>query len=279
MYLIFDTETTGLPINKQAPLTDFDNWPRIVQIAWQLHDEYGKLINHENIIVKPDGFTIPYNSEKVHGISTELAIQEGIPLQEALQRFSSDLERTKYIVGHNIVEFDVNIIGSEYLRAGLNNDIEGKEPIDTQLTTIDFCALPGGRGGSFKWPTLLELHEKLFGEGFGDAHDAAYDVAANTRCFFGLIEHEVVKPEEGIDKSEITYEEPELSIANFRKKATETTSTTQTTSYEHRGGDHAVLPPASPFTILRTTGYSRYQGYYQQSQRIQYACRGTYRSG
>ena len=32
MYLIFDTETTGLPKNWKAPLTDFDNWPRMVQL-------------------------------------------------------------------------------------------------------------------------------------------------------------------------------------------------------------------------------------------------------
>ena len=27
MYLIFDTETTGLPKNFKAPITDTDNWP------------------------------------------------------------------------------------------------------------------------------------------------------------------------------------------------------------------------------------------------------------
>ena len=92
MYLIFDTETTGLPGNKQAPLTDFDNWPRVVQIAWQLHDGHGKLLSAENIIVKPDGFTIPFNAEKVHGISTERAQKEGRPLGEVLELFSADFK-------------------------------------------------------------------------------------------------------------------------------------------------------------------------------------------
>ncbi|PJB57251.1 MAG: 3'-5' exonuclease, partial [Bacteroidetes bacterium CG_4_9_14_3_um_filter_41_19] len=36
MFLIFDTETTGLPQRYDAPLTDFDNWPRMIQLAWQL---------------------------------------------------------------------------------------------------------------------------------------------------------------------------------------------------------------------------------------------------
>ena len=65
MYLIFDTETTGLPHNKTAPVEDLDNWPRLVQIAWQLHDHSGKLLSTGNHIVKPEGFTIPFNAEKI----------------------------------------------------------------------------------------------------------------------------------------------------------------------------------------------------------------------
>ncbi len=64
MYLIFDTETTGLPRDYSAPITDFDNWPRLVQLAWQLHDHTGKLMSSGNYIVKPEGFTIPFNSEQ-----------------------------------------------------------------------------------------------------------------------------------------------------------------------------------------------------------------------
>jgi DNA polymerase-3 subunit alpha len=158
MYLIFDTETTGLPKNKQAPLTDFDNWPRIVQIAWQLHDQEGKLISNKNLIVKPDGFTIPFNAEKVHGISTQRALDEGLPLDEVLDQFTVDLEKAELIIGHNIIDFDIKVVGSEYLRAGREDIIGRKEALDTQLASTEYCAIPGGRGGQFKWPTLLELH-------------------------------------------------------------------------------------------------------------------------
>lgn len=33
-YLFIDTETTGLPKEYDAPYTDIDNWPRLVQLAW-----------------------------------------------------------------------------------------------------------------------------------------------------------------------------------------------------------------------------------------------------
>ena len=87
MYLIFDTETTGLPKKWKAPLTDSDNWPRCVQIAWQLHESNGDCVSHENFIVKPDAYDIPYDSEKIHGISTALAEDDGIDLIDVLKSF------------------------------------------------------------------------------------------------------------------------------------------------------------------------------------------------
>ncbi|WP_422356446.1 DNA polymerase III subunit alpha [Roseivirga pacifica] len=223
MYLIFDTETTGLPQNYNAPLTDFENWPRLVQLAWQLHDAKGNLIKNENLIVKPDGFTIPYNSVQIHGISTERALEEGLELNEVLARFKEDIAKADYGIGHNI-EFDYNIVGSEYLRAELTNELEPLEPLDTKLVSTDYCAIPGGRGGQFKWPTLTELHTKLFGVGFDDAHDAAYDVDATAKCFFGLLKESVIPPAEGLTIADITYEAPELDEANFAKTETETAS-------------------------------------------------------
>jgi len=215
MYLIFDTETTGLPKNYDAPYTDLDNWPRLVQIAWQLHDNKGALINASNIIVKPEGFTIPFNAEKVHGISTERAQREGKPLREVLEAFAADVAKAQRIIGHNI-EFDMNIIGAEFIRGAMESEIWDKKLIDTKEVSTNYCAIPGGKGGKYKWPTLTELYKKLFDEGFDDAHDAAYDVAATAKCFFGLLDKKVIKPIDDIPLDEITYEEPVLEVANFK---------------------------------------------------------------
>lgn len=215
MYLIFDTETTGLPQNYNAPLSDSDNWPRCVQIAWQLHASDGSLIENQNHIVKPEGYTIPYNAEKMHGISTERALKEGKDLREVLALFAASLEKTNQVIGHNI-EFDINIMGAEYYRCGLSAEIlTEKSILDTKDASTEYCAIPGGKGGRFKWPTLTELHKKLFGVGFDDAHDAAYDVDATSRCFFGLIQEGVVKSFDGRSAAAIKYEAPKLDIANF----------------------------------------------------------------
>ena len=109
MYLIFDTETTGLPKKWNAPITDTDNWPRCVQLAWQLHDNNGKIISDSSCLIKANDFDIPFESEKIHGISTELSKQIGLELDDVLNSFLNDLNKTKYIIGHNL-KFDLNII-------------------------------------------------------------------------------------------------------------------------------------------------------------------------
>ena len=119
MFLVFDTETTGLPQNYRAPITDFNNWPRMVQIAWQIHDIKGDLVEVKNFIIKPEGFSIPFNSEKIHGISTKMALEKGIPLKDVLVHFQEALSNVEYIIGHNI-SFDNNIVGCEFLRSCLS---------------------------------------------------------------------------------------------------------------------------------------------------------------
>src|SRR5690606_37962995 len=196
MYLIFDTETTGLPKNYNAPVSDTDNWPRCIQIAWQLHDAMGNLVEQQEFMVKPDGFTIPYDSEKVHGISTELAAQEGVALTEVLEKFNIALEKSTFVVGQN-VGFDINIMGAEFYQKSIASNLMELPVLDTCTeTTAQLCQIPGERGGKFKLPTLTELHQFLFGEPFAEAHNASADVEATTRCFLELVRRQVFTSEE-----------------------------------------------------------------------------------
>ncbi|MGB5229025.1 MAG: DNA polymerase III subunit alpha [Eudoraea sp.] len=187
MYLIFDTETTGLPKRWNAPVSDTDNWPRCIQIAWQLHDALGNLLDRQDYLIQPEGFNIPYDAEKIHGISTELAQEKGNPLAEVLEKFNDALTKTKFVVGQN-VGFDINIMGAEFYRADLKT-LLGELPVLDTCTehTATLCKLPGGRGGKFKLPTLTELHQYLFKTPFAEAHNATADVEATTRCFLELV--------------------------------------------------------------------------------------------
>ncbi len=187
MYLIFDTETTGLPKRWDAPYTDTDNWPRVVQIAWQLHDAMGNIVDHQDYLISPDGYDIPYDAERIHGISTALAQKEGLPLREVLEKFSDALEMTNFVVGQNL-KFDLNVTGAEFVRTKIANQLQKLPVLDTCTEhTAQLCQLPGGRYGKFKLPTLSELHEFLFQQSFNEAHNATADVEATTRCFFELV--------------------------------------------------------------------------------------------
>jgi DNA polymerase-3 subunit alpha len=217
MFLIFDTETTGTPKNYNAPLSDFDNWPRMVQLAWQIHDENGELLEVHNHIIKPEGYKIPHAVVKIHGITTERALREGKPLEEVLNVFNKALSRVTVIAGHNI-EFDINITGAEFLRKKIETPLHKITAVDTKELSTNFCKLPGGRGGKYKWPTLGELYRILFNEDFDAAHNASADVQATARCFLELIRLGVIKaehlnmPSDVVEKFKKNHQKPIESI-------------------------------------------------------------------
>lgn len=217
MYLIFDTETTGLPNNFNAPLSDSENWPRMVQIAWQLHDEKGNLIENQDYIIKPEDYDIPFNATRIHGISTQMAHEQGRDLKEVLEEFNEVLKKTKVVAGHNI-DFDYKIAGAEFYRKGLENILEKIPSADTMELGTDFCKLGGGKNGRYKSPKLEELYEKLYGEKFDEAHNAAADVNATAQVFFemmrvGIIPADVLKITE--DKLKIYQENHPNPIKPF----------------------------------------------------------------
>jgi len=189
MYIFFDTETTGLPKNWKAPVEDLNNWPRLVQLAWIIYDDNKTFVSSEEHIVYPSGFQIPEAASNIHGITTHKAILEGKNLDFVLDRFYTDLKNCSHIIAHNL-NYDINIMGAELLRNNKQNILPRKKGICTMLSSVDFCALPGKYG--YKWPSLSELHIKLFNKDFENAHDAMSDISATADCFFALEEKSVI---------------------------------------------------------------------------------------
>lgn len=183
MFLFFDTETTGLPKNWKAPVSDLNNWPRMVQIAWILSDKSGNRIKANDYIIKPNGFVIPKDASNIHRITTERAIKEGYELEEVLNEFNSLVYKAEFIVAHNI-SFDEKIIGAEFIRKQIKTSFSEKKKVCTMQASTNFCKIPGPYG--LKWPKLSELHQKLFGADFEEAHDASADIYATEKCFWEM---------------------------------------------------------------------------------------------
>lgn len=209
--LFFDTETTGLPKDWNAPLEQLDNWPRLVQIAWQVYSSNGDLLEEHEHVIKPIGFTIPSQASAVHKITTETALEIGVDLLTILKVFSSSVKSCGLMVAHNY-SYDYNIMGSELLRNGLENSLHKKEHICTMNASTEFCKIPGSRG--YKWPKLEELYNILFKESF-NAHDALDDVKATARCFWELFNKKLIKIKlKGLDNS-IPLIESEFYCSNL----------------------------------------------------------------
>jgi DNA polymerase-3 subunit epsilon len=186
MILFFDTETTGIgPRGNKFNPANLDEWPRMVQLAYALDDETHTETVSRNWIIKPEGFVIDEWVAEIHGITTERALAEGVPLVEALEDFYQYFLAADLIVAHNY-SFDYGVLGSEMLRGGWQNVLDSKPYCCTMRASTKYCAIPQRNGRGIKWPNLTELHTKLFGCGFKGAHDASNDVAAGLNCYWEL---------------------------------------------------------------------------------------------
>ena len=116
-----------------------------------------------------------------------MANKIGDDLVSVLDKFILDLNKAGFIIGHN-VKFDLNIIGAELLRINSAVNLLEKDILDTCTElTANVCKIPGGRGGKFKFPTLIEIYSFLFNDSFSEAHNASADVEATARVFFELV--------------------------------------------------------------------------------------------
>jgi DNA polymerase-3 subunit epsilon len=190
-YLIFDVETTGLPINKFSTYTDVDNWPHIVQIAWCVYNEIEEPPSSRtceilrDYIIKPNNYIIPIESTNIHKIDTETALLYGCPLSAVLTQFKTDLATVDYLVSHNM-HFDFNVLMAASLRANIDLNASTIKKICTMSVSTPFCKLLPIKYNTYKYPKLSELYVKLFDTIPSGMHNAKNDVIACARCFFAL---------------------------------------------------------------------------------------------
>ena len=203
--LVFDTETSGLPKSKIINQSTQHLWPFIVQFSYVIFDDTSKnIIKIQDKIIKVKTYNvISEESIKFHGITNEISETKGVNLIDVLTEFLSDLNKIDLIVGHNI-EFDISMIKVELLRIvnEYEKDETVKEKLKSQLEliinsdkvyctmqkSIDMCKIEreNSRGKYFKFPSLTELHEKLFNVKPQSLHNSLNDVLITLRCFIKM---------------------------------------------------------------------------------------------
>jgi len=183
MYLFFDTEATGLPC---GPASDYQKWPRLIQLAWLLIDENKEIKSKQSYIIRPEGYKIPKRVIKIHGITMERALEEGVELDLALHRFLGDANFAKVLVAHNVA-YDYGVVRGELLRKKIPDFLKGYSQFCTMTSkpVLDYCK-SFRSNGSRQCPSLSELYFLLFGKKLDNAHDALIDAEACADCFFEL---------------------------------------------------------------------------------------------
>lgn len=188
---------------------DVKNWPRVIQLAWIVADYHGQTIAQNEILIKPESWTIPGDPNNPkdrfwidHGFSTAKSLAEGRELRPVLLEFLADLEKCDYLVSHNMA-FDMNIVGAELIRY----EMKGKKckKICTMESTVNLCKIPfsGQRAyltkseKMYKWPQLKELYAFLFGREMDGGHQAGQDTTALKDVFFELVKRGVFVLEPG----------------------------------------------------------------------------------
>lgn len=189
--LFFDTETTGLPLRNANWETDFEIFPHIVSISWSFMGEM------KDRIIYPDSYEISLESTAIHGITTQQAINEGLPFEEVIADFINDCRSADKLVGFNVY-FDTSTIKANILRSigedwkkGVNSALDKSKRIDLMRKTMKFVGMRKPNG-SFKFPSLSDLYEKLFNEGF-NAHSSKDDVMATEMCYLKCIELGIIE--------------------------------------------------------------------------------------
>lgn len=187
MYLVFDTETTGLPLWKEP--SDHPDQPHVVDIAWTLFAEDGSEIERFDAIINPGPHVvIPDELAALHGITTERARDEGVAPLGVFERFVDVMGRTSLVVGHN-VSFDLRmmrIMGARHTGEKYEND---RPTFCTMRSSTNVCRILKEKPRTdkdWKWPNLTEAVRFFFDEEHGNAHRARPDCDAAGRIFFRL---------------------------------------------------------------------------------------------
>lgn len=182
--LVFDTETTGLPTERNPSIYETQKWPYIIQLSYIIYDT-----NNNNVVVIvndyiniDDNINISEESQKIHNISREM-LKEGIPIKEALYKFNKYASSVDILVGHN-VSFDKRMVIVE----GVRNKIKmiAFNTFCTMKSSTDMCKIEkvNSEGKTyFKYPTLSELYYHLFRKNPTNTHNAIIDVIICLRCY------------------------------------------------------------------------------------------------
>ena len=187
---IFDTETTGLPRKKVSALVQAENWPHIVSISWiVMESDTNEILEKKTYIIKPNGWIIPEDSIKIHGITQDFAEKYGADLVDVM----NEVLQLKFdmMIAHNLV-FDDNVLTNAIKWDAGHSEFPGFSCLKgcTMNLGRSLCKLPQKNTKLLKNPKLSELYEHVFHEKpiISQLHGSAYDTKILCDCILACPE-------------------------------------------------------------------------------------------
>lgn len=174
--VVFDTETTGLPLHPSAPL---DKQPKIIELGAALLDREGKIVETYSQLVHP-GEEVTAEITKITGITNEMLV--GAP------PFKECLEGLRHIFGQAFAVFAHNL---PFDRLMLRNDLKRIDCLDFPWPRGEYCTVGMNRGIWGRNPKLIELYEYATGKPLPQTHRALEDVEALVEAMVAMGLHSV----------------------------------------------------------------------------------------
>lgn len=174
-YLVFDTETTGLPDWRRP--ADAEGQPRLASWCMLFVDDDFEIEERHVGLVKPDGWEMPASATAINRLTNETLHARGESIMKPLGLLSGAvLVEHRTLVAHNL-QFDTKIMRGEMRRSRMLTTEAFRGGICTMRALMDVCAIPG-RGSGFKFPRLAEACKIVLGREMVGAHDALVDAKA-----------------------------------------------------------------------------------------------------
>jgi DNA polymerase-3 subunit alpha len=180
-FMIFDTETNGLPITRYygyfpvyTDLNSYNN-ARVVQVSYIIADRAYNQLEESDTIIKRDNFEI--TNHQFHGITEDISERKGISFLEFAKSFGNSLDLVDTIIAHNI-NFDFNVLCAEFHRYNLLEliqKIESKRQVCTMKRYKYLVSAKFKNSNDIKDPNLKELYRFATGFEMQNHHNSMHD--------------------------------------------------------------------------------------------------------
>lgn len=183
--LVFDTETTGIPVWRER--SDSVDQPHLVQLAALRADvDTREIVESMDVIIAPHDWVIPQVTTDIHGITNDHALEVGISETGAITQFVNMWRKCGGRIAHN-TSFDNRIIRIAMKRWTVKSVSDEWNDGQYECTGQMARTVMGLK----KMPKLVEAYQHFFHRDHKNKHTAMGDAIACMEIYFAIKDLEI----------------------------------------------------------------------------------------